>query len=162
MWYIVSFSKNFSFICFVFLFVLGLPCCVRVLSSCGTRGSSLFAVCGLLTAAASPAVEHRLGSHGSCGSGGPVVLWLVGMKPVCPAMTGRFPTTQGHQRSPCVVSFSSSLGVLPSPRPGWKTQPRCAPVLTVGAAQQANQSVLRDGCVMPAERFLLQLLERGA
>ena len=45
------------------------------------------------------------------------------------------------------------------PVPWWRTQPRvCTSPHGGCVAQQANQSILRDGCVMQAERFLLQLL----
>ena len=50
--------------------VLGLRFCVRVFSSCGKWGPLLIAVCGPLTIAASPVVEHRLQTRrlSSCGS----------------------------------------------------------------------------------------------
>lgn len=80
------------------------------------------------------------------------------MKPVCPAMTGRFPTTS-HQRSPCVVSFFQFAGES-SFTPGALVEDTATVCASPHGrvSQQANQSVPGDGCVMPAERFLLQLL----
>ena len=53
----VLFNK---FIYLLFLAALGLPCCARAFSSCGERGYSFVAVCGLLIAVASLVVEHGL------------------------------------------------------------------------------------------------------
>ena len=53
--------------------MLGLPCCVQALSSCGEQGLLFVAVRRLLIAVASLVVEHRLQAHGfsSCGSQAP-------------------------------------------------------------------------------------------
>ena len=53
-----------------FMAVLGLRFCARAFSSCGKRGSLFIAVCGPLTIAASPVVEHRLQMRrfSNCGS----------------------------------------------------------------------------------------------
>ena len=50
--------------------VLGLRFCVRAFPSCGKRGPLFIAVCGPLTIAASPVVEHRLQTRrlSNCGS----------------------------------------------------------------------------------------------
>ena len=55
--YIVLF---FPFLVYLFLAVLGLRCCTWGFSNCGEQGLLFVAVCGLLTAVASPAAEHRL------------------------------------------------------------------------------------------------------
>ena len=59
----------FKFI-YLFMAVLGVCFCARVLSSCGKRGPLLIAVRGPLTVAASPAAEHRLQTRrlSNCGS----------------------------------------------------------------------------------------------
>ena len=44
----------------IFLAALGLPCCMRVFSSCGGRGLLFVVVRGLLIAVASLVAEHRL------------------------------------------------------------------------------------------------------
>ena len=53
------FSKFIYFI-YLFLAALGLHCYVRAFSSCGEQGLLFVAVHGLLIAAASLVVEHRL------------------------------------------------------------------------------------------------------
>ena len=50
---------------FIFLAVLGLPCCTRAFSSFGYWGLLFTAVLRLLTAVASPVVELGLLSRGS-------------------------------------------------------------------------------------------------
>ena len=45
---------------YLFLAVLGLHCCVQAFSSCGEQGLHFIAVCRLLIAVSSLAVEHRL------------------------------------------------------------------------------------------------------
>ena len=48
------------YLTYLFLAVLGLHCCVWALSRSIEQGYSPIAACGLLIAAASPVVEHRL------------------------------------------------------------------------------------------------------
>ena len=50
----------FHLFIYLLLAALGLRCCARAFSSCGERGLLLVAVCGLLIAVASLAVEHGL------------------------------------------------------------------------------------------------------
>ena len=80
--------------------VLGLRFCAKAFSSCGKRGPLLTAVCGPLTIAASLVVEHRLQTRrlSNCGSRAQLLhgMWDLprpGLKPVSPALAGRFSTT---------------------------------------------------------------------
>ena len=80
--------------------VLDLRFCARAFSSCGKRGPLLIAVRGPLTIAASLVAEHRLQTHrlSSCGSRAHLLrgMWDLprpGLKPVSPALSGRFSTT---------------------------------------------------------------------
>ena len=75
--------------------MLGLRFCVRAFSSCGKRGPLFIAVRGPLTIATSLVAEHRLSS---CGSRAQLLrgMWDLprpGLKPVSPALAGRFSTT---------------------------------------------------------------------
>ena len=45
---------------YLFMAVLGLPCCTRAFSSCGERGLLFVVVRGLLIAVASLVAEHGL------------------------------------------------------------------------------------------------------
>ena len=88
------------FIYFLFLAVLGLRFCAWAFSSCGERGPLFIAVCGPLTVAASLVVEHRLQTRrlSSCGSRAQLLrgMWdplRPRLKPVSPALAGRFSTT---------------------------------------------------------------------
>ena len=94
------------FYLFIYLFiyyffaVLGLRFCARALSSCSERGSLFIVVCGPLTVAASFVAEHRLQMRrlSSCGSRVYLLcgMWdppRPGLKPVFPALAGRFSTT---------------------------------------------------------------------
>ena len=91
----------FIFIYFIlFLAVLGLCFCARAFSSCSERGPLFIAVRGPLTVAASLVAEHKLQTHrlSSCGSGAQLLrsMWDLpgpGLKPVSPALAGRFSTT---------------------------------------------------------------------
>ena len=94
----------------VFLTALGHHCCARAFSSCAKWGNSLEA-CRLLTAVASPVVEHELWGVGISSRGSQALssgfksrawAWLppgmrslprLGMEPRSPAMAGRFLTT---------------------------------------------------------------------
>ena len=80
--------------------VLGLHFCVRAFSSCGKWGPLFIAVCGPLITAASLVAEHRLQMHrlSNCGSWAQLLrgMWDLprpGLKPVSPALAGRFSTT---------------------------------------------------------------------
>ena len=88
---------------FIYLFilaVLGLHFCARAFSSCSKRGSLFIVVRGPLTIAASLVAEHRLQTRrlSSCGSRAQLLpgMWdppRPGLKPVSPALAGRFSTT---------------------------------------------------------------------
>ena len=80
--------------------VLGLRFCARAFSSCGKRGPLFIAVRGPLTITASLVVEHRLQTCklSNCGSRAQLLrgMWdppRPGLKPVSPALAGRFSTT---------------------------------------------------------------------
>ena len=80
--------------------VLGLRFCARAFSSCGERGPLFIAVCGPLTIVASVVAEHRLQTRrlSNCGSRAQLLrgMWDLprsGLKPVSPALAGRFSTT---------------------------------------------------------------------
>ena len=80
--------------------MLGLRFYARAFSSCGKRGPLFIAVRGLLTIAASLVAEHRLQTRrlSSCGSRAQLLrgMWDLprpGLKPVSPALAGRFSTT---------------------------------------------------------------------
>ena len=112
---------SFFFINYLFLAVLGLlRCCAWAFSSCGEWGLLFIVVCGLLIAVASLVVKHRLQVRGlqqlaarklrscgsralerrlsSCGTRAQLLrgMWYLpgpGLKPVFPALAGRFLTT---------------------------------------------------------------------
>ena len=104
----IDFSRRSRFLFFflihlfiyLFLAVLGLRFCTRAFSSCGERGPLFIAVHGPFTVAASFVAAHRpqMRRLSSCGSR---AQWLRGMwdpprpglKPVSPALAGRFSTT---------------------------------------------------------------------
>ena len=80
--------------------VLGLCFCARAFSSCGKQGPLFIMVRGPLTIAASLVAEHRLQMRrfSNCGSWAQLLcgMWYLprpGLKPVSPALTGRFSTT---------------------------------------------------------------------
>ena len=54
------FFNKFIYFFYLFLAVLGLHCCTWAFSSCDKQGLLFVAVCGLLIAVASLAVEHGL------------------------------------------------------------------------------------------------------
>ena len=101
--YIYIFFFYFLFIYlffYLFLAVLGLRFCARAFSSCGKRGPLFITVRGHLTIAASLVVEHRLQTRrlSNCGSRAQSLhgMWDLprpGLKPVSPALAGRFSTT---------------------------------------------------------------------
>ena len=86
-------------ILFIYLFsaVLGLRCCAGFSLAAESRGSSLYVARGLLTAVASPVVEHGLYSTGSivvahglsCSAACGVLLDQGSSLPVSPALAGR-------------------------------------------------------------------------
>ena len=93
-------DRPFKFIYLFIVPVLGLCFCVRAFSSCGERGPLFIAVHWPLTITASVAVEHRLQMRrlSSCGSRAQLLrgMWDLprpGLKPVFPALAGRFSTT---------------------------------------------------------------------
>ena len=90
----------FFFLIYLFMAVLGLRFCERAFSSCGKRGPLFIAMRGPLTIAASLVVEHRLQTRrlSNCGSWAQLLsgMWDLprpGLKPVSPALAGRFSTT---------------------------------------------------------------------
>ena len=95
------FKLIYYYLLFLFLAVLGLRFCARALSSCGKRGPLFIAVRGPpLTIAASLVAEHRLQMRrlSKCGSRAQLLrdMWDLprpGLKPVSPALAGRFSTT---------------------------------------------------------------------
>ena len=109
----------------LFMAVLGLCFCARAFSSCGKRGPLFIAVCGPLTIAASLVVEHRLQMRrlSNCGSRTQLLrgMWDLprpGLKPVSPALAGRFSTTAPPGKPPSpffeelIFSQLNSLGTL--------------------------------------------------
>ena len=94
---------NFVFIIyllFLFLAVLGLRFCTRAFSSCGKWGPLFITARGPLTIAASLVAEQRLQTPrlSSCGSWAQLLcgMWDLprpGLKPMSPALAGRFSTT---------------------------------------------------------------------
>ena len=80
--------------------VLALRFCARTFSSCGKLGPLFIAARRPLTNAASPVAEHRLQTRrlSNCGSQAQLLrgTWdppRPGLKPVSPALAGRFSTT---------------------------------------------------------------------
>ena len=93
-------SHFFFFILFIFMAVLDLRFCARAFSSCGKRGPLFIAVRGPLTLAASLVAEHRFQMRrlSNCGSRAQLLhgMWdppRPGLKPMSPALAGRFSTT---------------------------------------------------------------------
>ena len=79
---------------------LGFRFCARAFSSCGKRGPLFIAVRGPFTVAASLVAEHRLQTRrlSNCGLRAQLLrgMWDLprpGLKPVSPALAGRFSTT---------------------------------------------------------------------
>ena len=92
----------YFFLNFIYLFlaVLGLRFCARASSSCSEQGPLFIVVRGPLTIAASLVEEHRLQTRrlSSCGSRAQLLrgMWDLprpGLKPMSPALAGRFSTT---------------------------------------------------------------------
>ena len=87
--------------------VLGLSFYAKAFSSCGKWGPLFIAVRGPLTIVASLVAEHRLQTRrlSSCGSRAQLLhgMWDLpspGLKPVSPALAGRFPTTAPPGKTP--------------------------------------------------------------
>ena len=96
----------------LFMAVLGLRLCVRAFSSCGRRGPLFIVVHRPLTIAASLVAEHRLQTRrlSSCGSRAQVLrgMWDLprpGLKPVSPALAGRFSTTVPPGKPNCFLIY---------------------------------------------------------
>ena len=92
--------------------VLGLGFCARAFSSCGKRGPLSIAVRGPLTVAAPLVVEHRLQTRrlSRCGSRAQLFrsMWDLprpGLKPVSPALAGRFSPTAPPGKPELVILF---------------------------------------------------------
>ena len=101
---LVNFLFFLSF--YLFLAVLGLHCCTRVLSSCSEYGPLSSGGVQASHSVASLTAEHRLSGHGlsSCGARAqlPWGMWGLlepGMEPVFPALVGRFLTTGPQGKS---------------------------------------------------------------
>ena len=87
--------------------VLGLRFCARAFSSCGKREPLFIAVRGPLTIVASPVAQHRLQTRGlsNCVSRAQLLRGTrdpprPGLKPVSPALAGRFSTTAPPGKPP--------------------------------------------------------------
>ena len=96
----IPLSLFFIYFIYLFLAVLGPRFCARVFSSCGKQGPLFIAVRGPLTIAASLVAEHKLQTRrlSSCGSRAQPLRSMrdppkPGLKPVSPALAGRFSTT---------------------------------------------------------------------
>ena len=92
--------------------VLGLRFSARAFSSCGKRGTLFIAVRGPLTIAAFLVAEHRLQTRrlSNCGSRAYLLcgMWDIprpGLKPVSPALAGRFSTTAPPGKPSFFLSF---------------------------------------------------------
>ena len=101
--------------------MLGLRFCARTFCSCGERGPLFIAVCRPLIVVASFVAEHRLQTHrlSSCGSRAQLLrsMWDLprpGLKPVSPALAGRFSTTAppGKPSLFFLMSLANGLSVL--------------------------------------------------
>ena len=91
-WFLIYF-----YLFILFLAVLGLCFCARAFSSCGKWGPRFITVHGPLIIAASPVAKRRLQTRrlNSCGARVRSMWDLprTGLKPVSPALAGRFSTT---------------------------------------------------------------------
>ena len=93
-------QSSLNLFIYLLLAVLGLRFCARAFSSCGKWGPLFIAVRGPLTIAASLVAEHRLQTRRLSNRGSRAQLlrgmWDLprpGLKPVFPALAGRFSTT---------------------------------------------------------------------
>ena len=99
--------------------VLGLRFCARAFSSCGKWGPLFIAVRGPLTIAASLVAEPRLQTHrlSNCGSRAQLLrgMWDLprpGLKPVSPALAGRFSTAVPPGKPPSHLYCHHSSPIL--------------------------------------------------
>ena len=127
-------------LCIYFLAALGLHYCARAFSSCDERGLFFIVVRGLLIAVASLIAEHGLQEHGlqqlwhaasvavarglqstgsvivahrlSCSATGMWDLPRPGLKPVSPALAGRFLTTPPPGKSHYICYLSTETKVV--------------------------------------------------
>ena len=126
------FFQNFIYL---FLAVLGLCCCVDF--SCREGGYSLVAVCGFLTAVVSLAerrpqgVQALVATHGlsSWSTRAQLLhgMWDLGrpgIKPVSPAVAGRFFTTEPPEK-PCIY-FLMVFSLFPEPQQKGSKQQICS------------------------------------
>ena len=100
----ISFFKKFIYFIYLFLTTLGLHCCAQAFSSCNERGLLFVAVCGLLIAVASLAVEHGLQA---CGL---QQLWHVGSVVVACGLQSTGSVVVAHR-----LSCSTACGIFPGP-----------------------------------------------
>ena len=91
--------------------VLGLRFCARAFSSCGKWGPLFIVVRGPFTTAASLVADHGLQTRrlSNCGSRAQLLrcMWDLprpGLKPVSPALAGRFSTTAPPGK-PCITFY---------------------------------------------------------
>ena len=126
--------------------MLGLRFCARAFSSCGKRGPLFIAVRGPLTMAASLVAEHRLQTRklGNCGSRAQLLrgMWdppRPGLKPVSPALAGRFSTTAPPGKPSFLNFYLLNLTTLPGRSYGmpWK----CCSVSWLCAQQIMKEGV---------------------
>ena len=103
--------------------VLGLRFCARAFSTCGKWGPLFIAVRGPLTMAASLVAEHGLQTRrlNSCGSRAQLLrsTWDLprpGLKPMSPALAGRFSTTVPPGKPSPLIFKAHMLFVLTSPK----------------------------------------------
>ena len=113
--FVFCFFKIYLFI-YLFLAVLGLRFCARAFSRCGKWWPLFITVCGPLTIAASPVVEHRLQMRrlSSCGSQAQLLrgMWdppRPGLEPMSPASSGRLSTTAPSGKPHCIIFFLSAV-----------------------------------------------------
>ena len=104
------------FLIFIYLFMaaLGPRFCARALSSCGKQEPLFIELRGPPTIAASLVVEHRLQTRrlSSCGSRTQLLysMWdppRPGLKPVSPALAGRFSTTAPPGKPLCPSFYTN-------------------------------------------------------
>ena len=102
--------------------VLGLRFCARAFSSCSKQGPLFIAVRGPLTITASLVVEHRLQTCrlSSCGSRAQLLrgMWDLprpGLKPMSPALAGRFSTTVPPGKPHQLHSYAREYPIFQAP-----------------------------------------------
>ena len=107
MYHLFFLDLFFFFFFYLYLAVLGLRFCARAFSSCGKLGPLFIAVRRPLTIAASLVAENRLQTRrlSNCGSRAQLLrgMWNLprpGLKPMSPALAGRFSTTAPPGKPP--------------------------------------------------------------